>query len=180
MKNVILCACASAMFLLSGCDKLKEQRYSTTILSNFNVSVSDNSGALDVDVNQTLSSLINAALAEHKDDIQSYELVQIKYKVWEYSGDASATFSGNLGIGNMSATLPGVSYEFSDISLKAGVDDPAQVLMSFTSSEIDKIEQYFLDTDGLKLFLSGNVSHAPMTFLLQVQVDIDAITKESK
>ncbi len=71
-----------------------------------------------------------------------------------------------------------MTYAFNDISLSAGVADPAKVVINFTSADIDNIEQYFLDTDGLRLFLSGNVSHAPMTFLLQVEVDIDAITEE--
>lgn len=178
MKQLFFPALALLSVVFSGCDRFNDKRYSTTVPVEFLVSVTDNAGALDIALDRTLTSLVNQALAEHQDAIKSYELVQFRYKIWEYSGDPSATFAGTLGIGNQSASTPGVTYAFNDISLSAGVADPAKVVINFTSADIDKIEQYFLDTDGLRLFLSGNVSHAPMTFLLQVEVDIDAITEE--
>ncbi|MDZ4824458.1 MAG: hypothetical protein SH856_13445 [Flavobacteriales bacterium] len=178
LKFFLVAAILTLMF--ASCDKFRDKRYSTHIIADFECSVTDNGGTLDIDISETLTSMINEELEAVKDKIKSYELISIKYKIWEYVGDASATFVGSLGIGNLSSTLPGVSYEFNDISLQAGNDDTAHVLMSLNSSEIDKIEQYFLDTDGLKLFLEGNVTHVPMSFILQVVVDIDAIAEEKK
>jgi hypothetical protein len=167
-------------FLFSGCDKFNDERFSTTIIKDFEVNITDNGGAIDISLDSTLTAMINDELEAVKDDIEKYELVQIKYKIWEYIGDPAATFVGSLGIGNINSTMPGVSYEFNDISLKSGNDDPNSVLMSFNSSEIDKIEQYFLDTNGLKIFLEGNVSHVPVSFILQVVVDVDAIANVKK
>jgi len=166
--------------LFIGCDKFKDKRFSTTIVKDLHINITDNSGSVDVSLNETITSLINSELNAVKENIKSYELVRIKYKIWEYVGDDAATFSGSLGLGNLNSTMPGVSYAFNDISLKAGNDDSDYVIISLNSTDIDKIEQYFLDTNGLKLFLEGNVTHVPVSFILQVVVDVDAIaeTKE--
>lgn len=169
-----------AAFLFSSCDKFNDKRFSTTIIKDLHISITDNSGSVDINLNETITSMINDELAAVKENIKSYELVQIKYKVWEYIGDPAANFSGSLGIGNMNATMPGVSYAFSDINLQAGNDDSDYVLMSFNSTDIEKVEQYFLDTNGLKLFLEGNVTHVPVSFILQVVVDVDAIAETKK
>lgn len=180
MKLNLFFATAIVAFILSGCDKFREKRYSTHVITDIECSIVDNSGTIDIELDTTLTSLINEQLAAVKDNIKSYELVSIKYKIWEYIGDASATFTGSLGIGNKNSTIPGVSYEFNDISLLASSDGTDHTFIALNSSEIDKIEQYFLDTDGLKLYLSGNVTHVPMSFILQIVVDIDAIAEEKK
>ena len=178
MKTIRLALAAVAfLFLFSGCEKFNEKRFSTTVYLDFEINKSDTDPVI-VDFDDDLTALSNEDLEEVKDKIKSYELVSITYKIWEFYGASdAATFNGSLGIGNVNMTTPGVSYTFNDISLKAGNDNPDQVLMQFNSQEIDKIQQYFLDTDGLRLFLDGNVSEVPVHFKVAVTVNIDAIAE---
>lgn len=162
--------------LFSGCDKLKEKRFSTTIPLVFEIDKAEG-GELVVNMEDELTALINEELNEVKESIQSYELVSIKYKIWEFWGVEETTFNASLGIGNKNSTSPGLTYAFNDISIKAGSENPSQVTMNFNSQSIERIQQYFLDTDGLKLYLTGSTSHAPIHFKLAVEVNIDAIAE---
>lgn len=165
------------VFLFSGCDKFSEKRFSSTVYLDFEINKLDTDPVI-VDFEDILSALTNEELEKVKDKIKSYELVSITYKIWEFYGASDgATFTGNMGIGNVNMAAPGVNYAFNDISLKAGNDNPNQVLMQFNSQEIDKIQQYFLDTDGLRFFLDGNVSEVPVHFKVALTVNIDAIAE---
>jgi len=180
MKHLyIVCFSLVAIFLLAGCDKFKEKRFSTTIPIVFEIDKAEGADLI-VDMEDEITALINDQLNEVSEEIKSYELVSIEYKIWEFWGTETTTFSGSLGIGNANATGPGVEYAFNDISIMDGSNDPAQVTMNFNSQSIDKIQQYFLDTNGLRLFLSGQTSHAPIHFKIAIEVNIDAIAEVEK
>lgn len=177
MKTIRIIAVLLALIpFLSGCDKFNDKRFSTTIPLSFRVEKSD-SDPVVVDMDSTLTALINSSLNDVKDNIKSYEFVSITYKVWEYAGAAGNVFDGSLGFGNVNMTAPGVNYEFNDISLEASNSNPNQTFMSFNSQDIDKIQQYFLDTNGLRLWLDGSVSDVPVTFVVAITVNIDAIAE---
>jgi hypothetical protein len=180
MKHIsIVCLSLLTMFLLAGCDKFKEKRFSTTIPIVFEIDKAEGADLI-VNMDDEITALINEKLSEVQEEIKSYELVSIEYKIWEFWGVEATTFSGSLGIGNANATSPGVEYAFNDISIMDGSNDPAQVTMNFNSQSIDKIQQYFLDTNGLRLFLSGQTSHAPIHFKIAIEVNIDAIAEVEK
>jgi hypothetical protein len=180
MKQLSIFAIAFLLLsTFSSCDKFSDKRFSTTIPIVFEIDKAEGA-ELVVDIEDEITSMINDELNAVKENIKSYELVSIKYKIWEYWGVEETTFNGSLGIGNKHSTSPGVTYAFNDVSVKAGSEDPAQVTMNFNSQSIDKIQQYFLDTDGLRLFLSGSTSHAPIHFKIAVEVNIDAIAEEKK
>ncbi len=168
-----------ALALLTGCEKFNEKRFSTSIIHEFEIDIQTD-GELTVDMNGELTSLINAELEKVKDEIKNYELVSMTYKIWDFYPVASNTFSGTLGIGNANSTEAGVIYAYNDIDLQAGFANANQVNMSFNSQDISRIQQYFLDTNGLKLYLTGAVSAKPVHFILQVIVNIDAIAEVKK
>jgi hypothetical protein len=180
MKSISISSLAIALlFLFSGCDKLKDKRFSTTIPIVFEIDKPEG-GELVVDLDDDITAMINEELNQVKEQIKSYELVSVEYKIWEFWGVEETTFNGMLGIGNVNSTTPGVEYSFNDVSIKAGSEDPAQVTMNFNSQSIDKIQQYFMDTDGLRIFLNGSTSHAPIHFKLAIEINIDAIAEVEK
>lgn len=178
MRNFSFLIIALAI-TLSACSKFKDKRFSTTVNHAFEVDIPDN-GQLTIDLNNTITSLINEELEKVKDEIKEYELVNIRYKIWEFYGEEPNTFDGTLGIGNMNSNTPGVSIGLADIDLRAGNDNPNLVLVNLNSVDKSRVEQYFKDTNGLRLFLQGAVDQAPVHFKLQVTVDIDAIAEVKK
>jgi hypothetical protein len=170
---------SSAILFFAGCDKFKEKRFSTTIPYAFEVDITEN-GETTIGLTGELTSLINEELNKVKDDIKSYELVSITYKIWEYYPAGPNTFTGTIGFGNANSTQAGVTYTYNDIDLQAGNDNPSQVNMNLNSQDIERIQQYFLDTNGLKLYLNGSVTNKPVHFKLQVVVNIDAIAEVEK
>lgn len=180
MKQILwIAAIFSSLFILSGCEKFKEKRFSTTIPYDIEINLEEGETTV-VDVTGQLSSMINKELEKVKDNIKSYELVSIEYKIFEFWGATPNSFTGNIGFGNANSTAPGSSYEFSGIDLQAGNDNPNRVKMNFNSQDIAKIQQYFLDTNGLKLYLTGNTTEVPVHFVMQVVVNVDAIAEVKK
>ena len=168
---------ALAVILLSSCQK--EKKFSTHIIHDFYVHISESDTSF-IDISAEISALVNAELDKVKNDIKSYELVGITYEVFEYSGPQPLTFEGMLGFGNANATAPGVVHSLDDIDLKAQNDSPARTKLNLNSQDIARINQYFLDTNGLRMFFSGNSSEKPLDCVIQVWVDIDAIAETKK
>jgi hypothetical protein len=163
--------------LFSSCDKFNEKSFSASFHKEFLVTVSEEDGAMTIDLEKIMSALDNSDIEKYKESIKSYELINIRYKVWEYAGDPGATFTGNLGVGNALTDVPGVLLAMEGLSLQSSNDDPEYRQFEKTEQDIDKIEQYFLDTDGLTLFLDGTVTHQPMSFKLDIWVDVKALAE---
>jgi hypothetical protein len=60
------------------------------------------------------------------------------------------------------------------------MDAAEPVKIDFVSAEVANIQQYFLDTNGMKIFLKGLVSQTPVHFKFYLQVDVDAIAEVKK
>lgn len=168
-----------ALALLTGCEKFNEKRFSTTIPFDFEIDIAED-GELTVDMNGEITALINEELEKVKDEIKNYELVSITYKIWEFYGASPNTFNGSLGFGNANSLEAGVIYAYNDIDLQSGNDNPNQVNMNLNSQDVSRIQQYFMDTNGLRLYLTGGVTSKPVHFKLQVIVNIDAIAEVKK
>ncbi|MBX7050863.1 MAG: hypothetical protein K1X54_02395 [Flavobacteriales bacterium] len=164
---------------LSSCDKFKEKRFSTTIPYDFVVEIPAD-GSTVVDLTGDVTSMINKELEKVKDKIKRYELVSVDYKIWEFYGASPNTFSGSVGFGNANATSAGLTYEFNGIDLQVNSDNPDRVKMNLNSQDIANIQQYFMDTNGLKMFFKGDVDQAPCHFIMQIVVNIDAIAEVKK
>ncbi len=168
--------------LFTSCDKFDEKRFSTTIPYTFEVSATtDNNGEATIDLNGLIDALeLNANLKEVQDKIQRYELVAIKYKVFEYYDSPATTLNGSIGFGNKNMTEAGTTFLLNDISLQSSMDAVEPVKIDFVNAEIANIQQYFLDTNGMKLFLKGLVSKTSVHFKFYLQVDVDAIAEVKK
>lgn len=180
--TLLLSLSIAFIFLLNGCDQFKEKKFSTTIEVRFPVSASsDTPGALEIDLTQLADVLAeNPDLAQHKDKIKSYKLVGIKYKVFEYWNSPSTTFNGSIGFGNKEMTSPKTEFNLNNISLQASMDQTELSVMELDNVEMSQIQQYFTDSDALKIFLKGAVSENPVDFKLYMQIDIDAIAEVKK
>jgi hypothetical protein len=163
--------------MMTSCEKFSEKTFAASFNTTFEVNITDEAGATVIDLERLLSATKNDDIEKYRDDIKSYELVNIRYKIWEYSGDPAATMTGTLGVGNALSATPGVSFSLNDISLQAINDDPEYRQIEKTQQDIDKIQQYLLDTDGLRFYLDGSVTHQPMSFKLDIWVDIKALAE---
>lgn len=180
MKHIFSAVFLVFMLLVfSGCDKMKEKRFSTTIPYDIEIDLAEGESTV-IDVNGQLTSMINAELEKVKDNIKSYELKSIEYKIFEFWGASPNAFNGSIGFGNANSIAPGVDYEFNDIDLQAGNDNPNRVKLNLNSQDIAKIQQYFLDTNGLRLYLTGNTTQTPVHFIMQIVVNVDAIAEVKK
>ncbi len=167
------------ILFLSSCSKFKEKRFSTTIPYEFEVEITDADSTF-IDLSGSLTSMVNKELEKVKDKIKRYELVSITYKVWEFYGTTPNTFTGSIGFGNANAIEPGIKYDYTGIDLQENANNPAQVKMNLNSQDISAVQQYFMDTNGLRMFFTGDVDQKPVHFVMQIVVNIDAIAEVKK
>lgn len=168
--------------LFSGCEKFEDKKFSTTIEVRFPVQAqSDNNGSFVVDLSNLADVMAtNADLAKVKDNIKRYELVGIKYKIFEYWDSPNTTFNGSIGFGNKDMTQPGTELLLPSFNLQESMLQTELSKMEFSSAEVAKIQQYFTDSNALKVFFKGTLSETPANFNLYLQIDIDAIAEVEK
>jgi hypothetical protein len=168
--------------LFSGCEKFEDKKFSTTIEVRFPVQAqSDNNGSFVVDLSNLADVMAtNVDLAKVKENIKRYELVGIKYKIFEYWDSPNTTFNGSIGFGNKDMTQPGTEFLLPSFNLQESMVQTELSKMEFSSADIAKIQQYFTDSNELKVFFKGTLSETPSNFNLYLQIDIDAIAEVEK
>jgi|GEM_PF-894744 len=174
-----LSALVFATFLFSGCSKLDKKEFNKTVIMNFEVDLQPGD-PLTLDMMQAFE-FATGDLAEFKENIKSYELTSLRYKVWEFwtdEVDEDVLLTGSLGFGNKNSTQPGFSLDLTDVSLLARSLDPNHVEFTLNSSELRKFEQYLLDTNALKVWLNGNVGSTPVHFKFQIIADVKVMTEK--
>lgn len=168
--------------LFSGCEKFEDKKFSTTIEVRFPVQAqSDDNGSFILDLSNIADVMAtNEDLAKVKENIKRYELVGIKYKIFEYWDSPATTFTGSIGFGNKDMTVPGTELLLTSFNLQESMAQTQLSTMEFSSAEIAKIQQYFTDSNALKVFFKGTLSETPANFNLYLQIDIDAVAEVEK
>jgi hypothetical protein len=172
MKRVAFVFIA-VILLASGCAK-HEVRKSATLNLDLEVDANTDS-ALTFQTDGILRTITNAGIAEVKDDIARYELQSIKYSFWELYGNDSCQFSGSLGIRKIGDASSTVYYSYNNFDFQ-----PLQekIAIPFTESEKQRIQDYLLSGDGLEFVLEGNLSHKPIHFVMNVELNVDALAEK--
>lgn len=164
--------------LFTSCEKLTEQRFGTSFSYDFVVDMQNTEQPYTIDLTSILDVLQkNAELAQHADHIKSFELVEVKYKVYEYYDSPTNLFTGYLGMGSSNASTPDVRQGLTDFSLQGSMDATNPERITFSAEDVKKINDYFMQTKSLKLFLNGTTTETPARFKLNVQVDVDAVAE---
>jgi hypothetical protein len=171
MKKVLYIIIAVAM-VASGCGK-REVRKSATLNLDFEVDANTDS-ALTFQTSGVLRTIANAAIAEVKDDISRYELKSIKYSLWELYGNDSCEFNGSLGIRKIGDAASTVYYSYNNFDF-----EPLQekIEIPFTDGDKKRIEEFLLSGDGLEFALEGNLSHKPIHFVMNIELNVDALAE---
>lgn len=159
--------------LAAGCGK-REVRKSATLNLDLEVEANTDS-ALTFQSEGILRTLTNAGIAEVKDDISRYELQSIKYSLWELYGNDSCEFSGSLGIRKIGDAASTVYYSYNNFDF-----EPLQekITIPFTDAEKQRIQDFLLSGDGLEFVLEGNLSHKPIHFVMNIELNVDALAEK--
>lgn len=171
--NKIACLFIAVALVASGCGK-REVRKSATLNLDFEVDANTDS-ALTFQTAGVLRTITNAGIAEVKDDISRYELQSIKYSFWELYGNDSCEFSGTLGIRKIGDAASTVYYSYNNFDF-----EPLQekVTIPFTDDDQRKLEDFLLSVDGLEFVLEGNLSHKPIHFVMNIELNVDALAEK--
>jgi hypothetical protein len=162
----------------TSCEKITQQRFGTTFSYDFVVDMQNAEQPFTIDLTEVLDVLQkNEELAQHADHIKSFELVQVKYKIFEYYDSPTNIFTGFVGMGASDANTADVRKDITNLSLQASMDASEHERITFSADEVKKINDYFMQTKSLKIFLNGATTESPARFKLNVQVDVDAVAE---
>lgn len=172
MKKITVILIALVL-ITAGCGK-REVRKSATLNLDLEVDANTDS-ALTFQTAGLLRTISNAGIAEVKDEISRYEVQSIKYSIWELYGNDSCEFSGSLGIRNIGDASSAVYYSYNNFGF-----EPLQEKISipFTDAERARLQDFLLSADGLEFVLEGSLSHKPIHFVMNIELNVDAIAEK--
>ena len=172
MKTLMFILIAVAL-VVTGCGK-REVRKSATLNLDLEVDANTDS-ALTFQTVGLLRTIDNAGIAEVKDEISRYELQSIKYSIWELYGNDSCEFNGSLGIRKVGDASSVLYYSYNNFGF-----EPLQekIAIPFTDAERARLQDFLLSADGLEFVLEGNLSHNPIHFVMNIELNVDAIAEK--
>lgn len=179
MKKLLL-PLLLGMLLLSSCDKLKDKKFSTIINQDFEISLDGTTTTFNFDSIRT--TLDNADLDAVKDAIKSYSVKSIKYKPWEVYTDVDGeqvVLNGVLGFGNGNSTAPQIEIPLENLDLNALTNEAHQTL-SLSQADLDKLADYLLSGNELKIYFNGELSTSPAHTKFQFVIETEAVAEVEK
>lgn len=162
--------------LFTSCDKLSERRFSTTLIKNFEVDLTDDNDHTFSE-EAILTSLDNEDLALVQEAILRYEIVAVKYKIWEFAGTETATIEGELKITSPDDPTNAAILGLEETNLSELNSEENHREWDLSSADQDKIKSIFLEHNEVSVSGVGNVSEVPAHFVLQIVMDVDAIAE---
>lgn len=179
MKKLIL-PILLGMLLLTGCDKLKEKKLSTIIYQEFEITADGTNTTFSFDSVRT--TLDNADLEQVKESIKSYSIKSIKYKPWEVYTDEigeQILLNGVLGFGNGDSSTPQIEIPLDNLDLTSLTNEAHQIL-SLSQSDLNKLADYLLSGNELKIYFNGELSTAPAHTMFQFVIETEAVAEVKK
>jgi hypothetical protein len=172
MKTIMFILIAVAL-VVTGCGK-REVRKSATLNLDFEVEANTDS-ALVFQTAGMLSTITNASIAEVKEEISRYEIKSIKYSIWELYGNDSCVFNGTLRIGKIGDASSAVYYSYNNFGF-----EPVQekIDIPFSDNERVRLEDFLLSADGLEFVLGGSLSHKPIHFVMNIELNVDVLAEK--
>ena len=173
MKKILFAIPAIlSIFLFTGCEKLNEQKFGVQLVSDFVIDLSESENSYSSE--ELLSTLTNDDLAEYAENIKSYSLKKLSYKIWEYNGPEIATIQGNLKFEDAGAADDNVTINIAEALLADLNAQEERTTVDLDQSDIDKIANYLLEGNEIRFKSEGLVSETPAYMILQVVMDIEA------
>lgn len=179
MKKLIL-PFFLGMLLLTSCDKLKDKKFSTIIYQDFEISLDGNTTTFSFDSVRT--TLDNADLEQVKESIKSYTVKSITYKPWEVYTDESGeqvVLNGVLGFSNGNSSAPQIEIPLQNLDLTALTNEAHQAL-NMSQADLDKLANYLLSGNELKVYFNGELSTSPAHTKFQFVIETEAVAEVDK
>lgn len=173
MKYSFLVLMALAVVLGAGCNK-RDIRKSATLNLDFEIDANGDS-ARTFQMSSVMRATDNAAIAEIKEEIDRYEIRSIKYSIWELYGNDSCQFTGTLKVRKVGDAASEVYYSYNNFAFDV---IERKIEIPFSDSDRKRIEDFLLVSDELEFVLEGTLTHQPLHFVMNVELNIDALAEK--
>jgi len=173
-KNYILPLIALAI-VFSGCDKLEDKTFEASYAKNLTIDI-DESGEGTFDLQETLNVLSNEALEQVQDEIKSYDIRELSYKIWEYDGPAQSILNAEMKILSSTGAVLFSTALTPELLQTLNADENYRTI-DLTEGEENAITAELERENALIIQAVGSVSEVPVYFVFQLKADITAIAE---
>jgi hypothetical protein len=90
-------------------------------------------------------------------------------------GNDSCVFNGTLRIGKIGDASSAVYYSYNNFGF-----EPLQekIAIPFSDNERVRLEDFLLSADGLEFVLGGSLSHKPIHFVMNIELNVDVLAEK--
>lgn len=151
-----------AIFVVLSCnDDIAEININSDLSEEIPVNVTE--GDQNIAYEAIIDAKNDSDILENLEKIKAYEIEAVTFRVSDYEGPDTANLSGTLSVGNASTSF---SADIPNINIKLFADEDYTIALS--EEQLNALEGILLESNQLKITLSGSVSEAPLSFVLIV------------
>lgn len=172
MKNhtLLLAALAFAILSLASCE-LDDVSFDSTLEEN--ILVIEESEGTNVAYEETivLDATTDPDINKYKSKIKGFKIRKLSYQIVNYNGQP-AVFNGSLSFGDASQTSPIVLASVTNLDIQQAYNLSQVYELSLNQADIDKIAALLKEDKAVKIYLTGTLSQTPVTFEVNVIMDV--------
>ncbi len=166
----------SALMSCEEVEKITDIKFSTTISQSLPVTVI---GTDEMTVSIVLDATTDAEIKKYANKIKKYEIEEILFAIENYDApkDDEIYFNGEIGFSKKSEQTASSSCAISPLNV-THVDGTGDFNISTCDAIVDGISTIITDGNGIKIYMTGTFTNAPLSFNLKVTIKV-AVTANS-
>ena len=175
MKNLVLRSLAIFIFsaaVLTSCDELGDVTINEPVTTS--ITVEETKTATDVTYSKSLvvDATSNAEIEKYKDDVKSFTVNKITFKIKNYSGEAATTPLSKVSYSATGATSAPIEIaSISNFNIKAAADAGTETELVVSNADLQAMAAILKNDMSITLYLNVSLTKTPVKFTAEFTVD---------
>lgn len=174
MKNHVLRSLAIFIFsaaVLTSCDELGDVTLNEPITTS--ITVDEKSTAQNVTYEKSLvvDATTNAQIQKYQDNVKSFKVNKITFKIKDYSGEAAITPLSKVSYSATGAATPIEIASISNFDIKAAATAGTETELVVSDTNLAAVATLLKNDMSVTFFLNGSLSKTPVKFTAEFTVD---------
>lgn len=176
MKNLVLRSLAIFIFtaaVLTSCDELGDVTLNEPITTSITVDETATAQNVTYSKSLTVDATSNAEIQKYQDNVKSFTVNKITFKIKNYSGEAATTPLSKVSYsvaGGSAATAIEVA-SISNFNIKAAADAGTETELVVSNTDLQAMAALLKNDMAITLYLNGSLTKTPVKFTAEFTVD---------
>ncbi|MBT1701109.1 hypothetical protein KK083_29725 [Fulvivirgaceae bacterium PWU4] len=175
MKNLVLRSLAIFIFtavVLTSCDELGDVTINEPVTTSITVDETGTNQNVTYSKSLVVDATSNAEIEKYKDNLKSFTVNKITFKIKNYSGEAATTPLSKVSYSATGSAANAIEIaSITNFNIKAAADAGTETELVVSNTDLQAMAAILKNNLSITLYLNGSLTKTPVKFTAEFTVD---------